>query len=74
MLKKLIFFISFSSLMFCNLNVINANESNLIPLKKPTLTEQELKKKVLINILKPLPKPIELNKKVIKKEETKPKF
>ena len=34
-----------------------SDERNLIPLKKPKLTDQELKEKVLINILKPLQKP-----------------
>ncbi len=79
MLKKLIFFISFSSLLFFNLTELYANENNLVPLKKPTLTDQELKKKVLINILKPLPKPNKTKKKIktaeiIEKDDVKPKI
>ena len=78
MLKKIIFFtiifysslsISFSSL---------ADNQKIIPLKKPILTDKELNKKILSNILVPLPKPqiIKENKEsieVIKTEEKKTK-
>ena len=47
-----------------NLNIVALGESKLIPIKKPKLTDQELKKKILINFLKPLPKPIFTDKKV----------
>ena len=46
MLKKFIFFIIFSFVIILNQNYLKAAEINLIPLKKPLLTEQELKKKV----------------------------
>ncbi len=80
MSKKLLLFIS--SLLFIILNQVSvfSNESNLIPIKKPKLTDQELKKKVLINILKPIPKPKIFNneevqvKEIVKKETTKPKL
>jgi soluble lytic murein transglycosylase len=76
MLKKFIFLISFSFLIILNLNYLEANESILVPLKKPILTDQELKRKVLINIIKPLAKPNKVIKekkvkKIVKKEPTK---
>ena len=57
MRKKLLFFVSFiffSNLIFTHLF---ADEKNLIPLKKPLLTEKEVKEKIFLNLLKPLPKP-----------------
>ena len=47
-----------------------SEERDLIPLKKPKLTDKELNKKVLINILKPLQKP-KLVKEIIEKNPTK---
>ena len=50
------------------------HETTIIPLKKPSLTDKEIKKNYLINILKPLQKPkktkIKLKKenKLVKKE------
>ena len=78
MLKKLIIFIS-SLFVFLNINIALSNESNLLPVKKPKLSDQELKKKILINFLKPLPKPIIVENKnptneIVKKEIIKPKF
>ena len=62
-----------------NETVDASEKSKLIPLKKPKLTKQELKKKVLINILKPLPKPQLENKKdlsveMVKEKDNKPKI
>ena len=79
MKKKFIFLISFLFMMVSNSEYSNANIDNIIPLKKPLLSNQELKKKVLINILKPLPKPKTKNaeketKEIVIKEEIKPKF
>ena len=68
MLKKFIFFIIFSFVIILNQNYLKATENNLIPLKKPLLTEQELKEKVEVNLLKPLKKP---KKSIKKKEEVK---
>ena len=56
-----------------------ASDQKIIPLKKPILTDQELNKKILSNILVPLPKP-EINKenlkakKVVEKKDTKINF
>ena len=69
MLKKLIFSIVFLFVIFTNIKEINAIENILTPLKKPTLSEKELKKKVLINILKPLAKPKKIIEEV-QKEKT----
>lgn len=63
MLKKLIFFISL--IVFFNLAHLSTAE--IIPLKKPIQTKEEEKKKLLVDVLKPLPKPVK--KKEIKKKE-----
>ena len=68
MLKKLIISISFLFLIFTNISELYANEKILLPLKKPILSDQELKKKVLINILKPLAKPSQIVKAAPKKK------
>ena len=64
MFKKLIIIICLFSFSNVNYGNIALAENNLIPLKKPKLTKQELKKKVLINVLKPLPKPLLEDKKL----------
>ena len=63
MLKKLLFIISL--LIFSNITFFLSAE--IIPLKKPIQTKKEKEQKLLIDILKPLPKPI-INK-IIKKEK-----
>ena len=67
MFKKLLFFIS----LVIFTNSINLSLAEIIPLKKPSQTKEEKEQKLLIDVLKPLPKPI-INK-IIKKEEKKPK-
>ena len=57
MCKKLIIFTSIITLLFINSNYLFADNATIIPLKKPTLSEKEIEKKVSINILKPLKKP-----------------
>ena len=76
--RKLIVFIV-TLFLILNLNIVASDETDLLPVKKPKLTEKELNKKILINILKPLPKPILIvkeapAKKIVKKEIIKPKF
>ena len=63
MLKKLFFFIVLYCLSMVSFQIALAE---IIPLKKPHLTKEETEKKLLIDVLKPLAKPI-------KKTETKPK-
>ena len=79
MRKKNIHLISLIFLIISNFNILNANEKILKPLKKPILSDQELEKKVLINIIQPLPKPKNLdkeqkNKKIAEQKTSKPKF
>ena len=65
MLKKILFF----TLLFHLIGLINIASSEIFPLKKPKQTSEETKEKLLIDVLKPLPKPINKNeKKIVKKE------
>ena len=71
MLKKLLFFIS----LVVFLNQINLTFAEIIPLKKPIQTQEQKEQKLLIDVLKPLPKPvtkkeIEKKKKEISKTKT----
>jgi soluble lytic murein transglycosylase len=78
--KMLLFIVSLLFLLNLNIDAFAANEKIILPIKKPILTKQELKQKVLINILKPLPKPLKekkvekiIPKKIVKKESVKSK-
>ena len=66
MSKKLLFFV----ILFNLLNFYNFANSEIIPLKKPIQTKEETQKKLLIDVLKPLPKPIKNVKTETKKENT----
>ena len=57
MFKKLIIFTSIFTLLFSNSNHLHADNATIIPLKKPVLSDEEIEKKISINILKPLKKP-----------------
>ena len=83
MLKKFLFLFVVFQLIIIN----NFALSDIIPLKKPSQTQEETKKKLLTDILKPLPKPIKITeietkekkektieKKIIKKVDIKSKF
>ena len=61
--KILLSILSIIFFIFYHSSVLS-EEVKIIPIKKPLLSESELKKKILINILKPLPKP----KKEIKQD------
>ena len=70
--KKILFFIVL--ILFTNTN--NFVFSDIIPIKKPFQTKEETQKKLLIDVLRPLPKPIKKievkkieEKIVVKKEE-----
>ena len=66
MLKKILFFIVLFQI-FGNSNIVY---SDIIPLKKPIQTKEETQKKLLVDVLKPLPKPTnEIGKKTVEKEE-----
>ena len=62
MLKKIIFFISL--IIFSNSTILL--HADIIPLKKPLQSKEEKDRKLLIDILKPLPKPT--TKKIIEKK------
>ncbi len=55
MSKKILFFI----VLFQLYSLSNIALSDIIPLKKPAQTKEETQQKLLIDVLKPLPKPIE---------------
>ena len=71
MSKKFLFFIVLFQLISFN----NFALTEIIPLKKPIQTKEETEKKLLVDVLKPLPKPIkktetnEVEKKIIKKQK-----
>ena len=50
MAKKLIVFIV-SLFVILSLNIVASEEANLLPVKKPKLTEKELKKKIVIRCI-----------------------
>ena len=54
MSKKFLFFI----VLFQLIGINNFVFSEIIPIKKPLQTKEETKKKLLIDVIKPLPKPI----------------
>ena len=65
MSKKLLFFI----VLFNLINISSFSIAEIIPLKKPSQTKEQTQKKLLIDVLKPLPKPIKKTEtKIIKKE------
>jgi len=69
MIKKFLFLIVVLQLVIPNNFVL----SDIIPLKKPSQTKEETKKKLLIDVLKPIPKPIKKIKTVIKNDNTEKK-
>ena len=64
--KILIIFITIIHLLF-GTTLAFSEEKKILPIKKPILSDSELQKKVLVNIIKPLPKP-DLSKKQKKTE------
>ena len=81
MRKNILFLICCILLSSLNLSNVIADQKELVPLKKPQLSEKEKNKKISVNILKPLPKPkkedlIKQSKKIVvnQKKEQKLKF
>ena len=66
MKKLIIFTILFTSFFLIRSNLYSEN-LNLIPKKKPSLSNEEQEQKITLNIIKPQKKPI------IKKEADEPK-
>ncbi len=67
MLKKFIFFIS----LFFFFNITIFLSAEIIPLKKPIQSQEEKDQKLLIDVIKPLPKPV--TKKAIEENKKEPK-
>ncbi len=65
MLKKIIFLITF----VCLITIAKIVSSEIIHLKKPILSKEETEKKLSIDILKPLPKPIKKTENKIVEEK-----
>ena len=65
MSKKFLFLIS----LIIFTNSISISFAEIIPLKKPSQTEEIKEKKLLIDVLRPLPKPT--TKKVVKEKKEK---
>ena len=66
MLKKNLFLIVLFPLFYLTSTAL----SDIVPLNKPTQTIEETQKKLLIDVLRPLPKPIKkTQKKIIKKKD-----
>ena len=55
--------------LFCSINLNNFAISEIIPPKKPIQTKEETQKKLLIDVLKQLPKPIKKREKKIVEEK-----
>ena len=76
MSKKIVFFIVLFNLIGINSICL----SDIIPPKKPFQSKQETQKKLLIDILRPLPKPIKqsetkkIEKKIVVKKDKKNEF
>ena len=68
MLKKLLF-ISSMILFSINFNYVFAETNLIIPVKKPSLTDEEIKVKISKNILKPLKKPKKIEITAIKENK-----
>ena len=66
MLKKLIFFINL--FFFSTITILFSAE--IIPLKKPIQTKEQKDQKLLIDVMKPLPKPIP--KKIVEEIKKNP--
>ena len=68
MLKKLLF-ISLVISIIVNINNLSAETTILVPLKKPSLTDEEIVKKLKQNILVPIKKPKKIEEiKIVEKK------
>ena len=68
MKNRILFLIGILLITFINFNNASAEDVTIIPIKKPSLTDEEISKKLSKNIIKPLKKP-KKTKKIIVKEE-----
>ena len=72
MVKKLLYFVVLISIISTNLFNANSEDLKILPLKKPNLTDEEIEKKLSINILRPLEKPKEKNEPEIEEVKIEP--
>ena len=72
MVKKLLYFVVLISIISANLFNANSEDIKIVPLKKPNLTDEEIEKKLSINILRPLEKPKEKNEPEIEEVKIDP--
>ena len=77
MLKKILLFIGLFTSIIINFSNLSAENLILKPLKKPSLSIEEITKKISKNILKPIKKPKESKnikikeKKIVEKKKRK---
>jgi soluble lytic murein transglycosylase len=57
MFKNLLCFVVLISIILINFTSANSEDKNILPIKKPNLTVEEIEQKLSINILRPLEKP-----------------
>ena len=57
MFKNLLCFVVLISIILINFTSANSEDKNILPVKKPNLTVEEIEQKLSINILRPLEKP-----------------
>ncbi len=70
MLKKILF-LGFTVSMLIFSNNLFAEINSILPLKKPSLSKEEIQKKISINILKPLKKPSKIKENKIEEVTVK---
>ena len=68
-MQKKLLFLGLLILISVNFNYVSAETSLIIPIKKPTLTDKEIKKKISKNILKPIKKPTKTENIKIKEKK-----
>ena len=69
MLKKILLFIGLFASIIISFSNLSAENLILKPLKKPSLSEEEIKKKISKNILKPIKKPVKSKNIKIKEKK-----
>ena len=69
MLKKILLFIGLFTSIIINIDNLSAENLILKPLKKPSLSKEEITKKISKNILKPIKKPIKFKDIQIKEKK-----
>ena len=71
---KILLFIGILGFFLINFNNLSADNLNIIPLKKPILSNEEISKKLSKNILKPIKKPKKIKEKKSFKQRKRNKY